>query len=66
MKEKLTEQKNITTQELVMSINEFFEFNYEYICKKVLSPKMKSEILEEYYNNGLKERIDITVEEKLF
>ena len=66
MKSKLTEEKNISTQELVMAINEFFEFNYEYIVKKVLSPKMKAEIIEEYYNNGMKERIDITIDKKLF
>lgn len=66
MKTKLTEKKSISTQELVMAINEFFEFNYDYICKKVLSPKMKAEIIEEYYNNGMKERIDITIDKKLF
>lgn len=66
MKGKLIEQKKISTQELVMAINEFFGFNYEYIVKKVLSPKMMAEIIEEYYNNGMKERIDVTVDEKLF
>lgn len=66
MKTKLLERKQVSTQELVMSINEFFEFNYDYICKKVLSPKMKAEIIEEYYNNGMKERIDITIDKKLF
>lgn len=66
MKNKITDIKKLSTQELVMAINEFFEFNYDYICKKVLSPKMKAEILEEYYNNGMKERIDVNVDTKLF
>lgn len=66
MKNKLTERKHISTQELVMSINEFFDFNYDYICKKVLSPKMKADIIDEYYNSGMKERIDVTCDEKLF
>lgn len=66
MKTELTKQKELTTQQLVMGINEFFEFNYEYIVKKVLSDKMRAEIIEEYYNNGMKERIDVNVDSKLF
>lgn len=66
MKNKLTEKKELSTQELVMSINEFCDFNYEYIVKKVLSDKMRADIIEEYYNNGMKERIDINVDTKLF
>lgn len=66
MKTKLTEQKELSTQELVMGINEFFEFNYDYIVKKVLSDKMRADIIEEYYNNGMKERIDVNVDAKLF
>ena len=49
-----------------MGINEFFEFNYDYIVKKVLSDKMRADIIEEYYNNGMKERIDVNVDAKLF
>ncbi len=53
-------------QELVIAINEFFEFNYEYIIKKVISPKIKAEILEDYYHNGMKQRMDNNIAEKLF
>jgi hypothetical protein len=51
---------------MVIAINEFFDFNYDYIVKKVLSPKLKSEILEEYYHNGMKERMDNNAQVKLF
>ena len=66
MKNKLQQVKNITTYELVIAINEFFNFDYNYVVKKVLSPKIKSEILEDYYNNGMKERMDNNIAEKLF
>jgi len=40
--------------EIIIAINEFFEFNYEYVVKRVISPKIKAQILEDYYNNGMK------------
>jgi len=52
--------------EMVIAINEFFEFNYDYIVKKVLSPKIRAEILEDYYNNGMKQRMDMNIAERLF
>lgn len=66
MKNKLTEIKTLSAQELVIGICEFFEFNYDFIVKKILSPKMKAELIEEYYNNGMKERIDNNTSSKLF
>lgn len=66
MKNKLQEIKNLSAYETVIAINEFFDFNYDYVVKKVLSPKIKAEILEDYYNNGMKERMDNNVAEKLF
>jgi hypothetical protein len=66
VKNKLQEQKKLTMYEMVIAINEFFEFNYDFIVKKVLSPKIKAEILEDYYNNGMKQRMDMNIAEKLF
>lgn len=66
VKNQLQKKKKLTMQELVIAINEFFEFNYEYIIKKVISPKIKAEILEDYYHNGMKQRMDNNIAEKLF
>lgn len=66
MKNKLTEVKTLSAYEMVIAINEFFNFNYDYVVKKVLSPKIKAEILEDYYNNGMRERMDTNAAVKLF
>ncbi len=66
MKNKLAEVKTLSSYEVVLAINEFFDFNYEYVVKKVLSPKIRAEILEDYYKNGMKKRIDENTTEKLF
>lgn len=66
MKNKLAEVTTLSAYETVLAINEFFDFNYDFIVKKVLSPKLKAEIIEDYYNNGMKERIENSVAEKLF
>ena len=56
----------LSAYEMVIAINEFFDFNYDYVVKKVLSPKIKAEILADYYNNGMKDRMDNNVAERLF
>ena len=66
MKNKLQEVKVLSAYEMVIAINEFFDFNYDYVVKKVLSPKIKAEILADYYNNGMKDRMDNNVAERLF
>lgn len=66
MKKELQKVKTINAYEMVLAINEFFDFNYNYVVDKVLSPKIKAEILEDYYNNGMKERMEDTISEKLF
>jgi hypothetical protein len=67
MKDELYKIKTITAFETVIAINEFFDFNYDLIYKKVLSPQMKTEILEDYYNNmGMKNKIDKESSVKLF
>ena len=67
MKENLMKQKKLTAYETVLAINEFFDFNYDFIVKKVLSPKMIAEILQDYYENmGMADRIDEIAEEPLF
>lgn len=67
MKNELYKVKTITAFETVIAINEFFDFNYDLIYKKVLTPQMKTEILEDYYNNmGMKTKIDKESSVKLF
>ena len=61
-----SEIKTLSAYEMVIAINEFFDFNYDYVVKKVLSPKIRTEILEDYYHNGMKERMDNTAAVKLF
>ena len=64
---KNLKQKKLTAYETVLAINEFFDFNYDFIVKKVLSPKMIAEILEDYYENmGMASRIDEIAGEPLF
>ena len=66
-REKLSKIKKLTAYEMVIAINEFYGFNYEYVVKKVLSPKIVAEILDDYYKNmGLADRIDAVEEEPLF
>ncbi len=67
MKENLAKQKKLSAYETVLAINEFFDFNYDFIVKKVLSSKMLAEILEDYYENmGMADRIDEIADEPLF
>ena len=66
MKNELSKLKSLSAYETVIAINEFFDFNYDYVVKKVLSPKIRAEILNEYYNNGMKERIENNTAVKLF
>lgn len=66
-KNKLNEIEPISTFETIIAINEFFEFSYDYIVNKVLSPKMKSELYKEYYNEGgMKSRMNKLASVKLF
>ncbi len=67
MKEHLSKIKTLSAYEIVIAINEFFDFNYDYIVKKVISCKMKTEILDDYYTNmGMSERIDEVASDPLF
>lgn len=66
-REKLSKVKSLSAFETVIAINEFYDFNYDFVCKKVLSPKMMAEILEDYYQNmGMADRIDQASGEPLF
>lgn len=67
IRSELLKVKAISAMETVLAINEFFDFSYEYVYDKVLSPQMKADILNDYYNNmGMKERIDEEACEPLF
>lgn len=67
MKEHLAKVKQLSTFETVIAINEFFDFNYDYIAKKVLSPKMLAELLEDYYcNMGMANKMDEIADNPLF
>ena len=66
-RKKLAAVKNITAFEMVLAINEFYEFSYEFVYTKVLSPAMKVEILDDYYHNqGMKDRMDEAASDPLF
>ena len=65
VKENLEKIRRLTAYELVIAINEFFDFNYNTIWNDVLSTELKGEILEDLYeNHGMKERMQIS--KKLF
>lgn len=58
VKNELLSVKKLGPIELIIAINEFFDFNYDYVFRKVLTPKMKQELLEDYYKNeGVKKQI---------
>ncbi len=66
-RKELAKVKTLTAMEVVIAINEFYDFNYDHVYKKVLTPQMKQEILEDYYNNmGMKNRMDEGASERLF
>lgn len=67
MNNEFIKVKKIRASERFKAINEFFGFNYEYVYKNVLTPKFKSEILNDYYRDGsMRRHIDECVSEKLF
>jgi len=66
-RKELEKIKTLTAIEEVIAINEFYEFNYDYVYKNVLTPQMKQAILEDYYTNqGMKARMDESASEQLF
>lgn len=50
-KNELKKKKTVSAYEFMLAINEFFDFNYDYIWNNVASVDMKSEILEDMYKN---------------
>lgn len=66
VKEKLEKQKKLSSFEIIIAINEFFDFNYDYIAQYILSPKMKLELYQEYYENGRKKEMEEQNTKKLF
>jgi len=38
VKKELQQVKKLNPMELIIAINEFFDFNYDYVYKKVLTP----------------------------
>ena len=67
VKDELLKVKQVGPIELVIAINEFFDFNYDWIYRKVLTPKMKQELLEDYYKNeGVKRQVNESTSIKLF
>lgn len=59
VKDELLKVKRLNPIELVIAINEFFDLNYDFVYRKVLTPKMKQELLEDYYKNeGVKKQVN--------
>lgn len=64
---ELIKVKALTAMEVVIAINEFYELNYDFVYNKILTPQMKVEILDDYYNNqGMKDRMDEEAADPLF
>lgn len=57
---------DISAREMLITINEFYSFDYNYIVKHIIGSRLYSEVLEEYYNDGLRSRIDESSAEPLF
>lgn len=67
VKNELMKVKKLNPIELVIAINEFFDFNYDFVYRKVLTPQMKQELLEDYYKNeGIKKQVNEGTSIKLF
>ena len=65
-KERLLKRMKLSAFETVIAISEFFDLDYKFVAENVLSMDMKAEIMEDYYRNGMKERIDEDASEQLF
>lgn len=57
---------DISARELLIIINEFYGFDYNYVVKHIIGSRLYSEVLEEYYNDGQRSRIDESSAEPLF
>jgi len=66
VKKELDEKKKLNPIEMLIAINEYFEFNYEFVWKKVLTPQLKQEVLEDYKSNGMSDKIEDGASIKLF
>ena len=67
VKDELLKVKKLNPIELIIAINEFFDLNYDFVYRKVLTPKMKQELLEDYYKNeGVKKHVNEGSSIKLF
>jgi hypothetical protein len=64
-KNELLKNKNLSIFEMLIAINEFFDFNYNYIFKNVLSVKLKAELYNDLYKLGYMENKE-DLEEQLF
>jgi len=65
-KDELLKIKKLNTFEYVLAIADFYDFNFNYIIKKVLSPKIMCELLQDIYDNGMRKKIEENSEKKLF
>lgn len=67
VKQELLNRKQLNYIEMIIAINEYFDFNYEFVYKKVLSSKDKQILLEDYYTSeDMKSMIDENASIKLF
>lgn len=67
VKEQLEKVKSISTFEMVIGIMDFFDFPADYLVNKVISPKIKCELIDDYAQNmGMKDKIDKQASKKLF
>lgn len=60
MKEELEKRQQLNVSEMIMQINEFFDFNYDYIVNTVLSVPLRAKLFTEVYKDGHRKIIDET------
>jgi hypothetical protein len=65
MKNELDKIKKVNIVEMILQINEFFDFNYNYIVNNVLTVPLKAMLYEEIYREG-KMKTKMLEQEKLF
>ena len=65
-KTELLKIKSLNTFEYVLAICDFYDLNFDYVVKKILSPKIMCELLQDIYDMGIKTKIEENSSKKLF
>lgn len=66
LRDHLLRKKKLSSFEVTIAIATFLDLNYDYLVHHVLNSKMMSEILNDFYENGMAKRIEEEAEDMLF